>query len=74
MEVSRLFGSVTFASTLSESYLFDVDQTDTLYTVLVESPDVSISLAVTNKTTVGFDVETDVPFTGGVRFTVSRDL
>lgn len=71
---SRLFGSLPFVASASETYTFPVEQPDTSYTVLVESPDTASVLAVTNKTATTFDIEASPALTGTVNFTVVRDI
>jgi hypothetical protein len=63
---------VAFAASASESYSFDVTQPDTDYTVLLESPTTASVLAVTNKTTSGFDIEASVALTGTVGLSIVR--
>ena len=71
---SRLFDSLPFVASASETYTFPVEQTNTAYTVLVESPDTGSVLAVTNKTTTTFDIEASPALTGTVNFTVVRNV
>ena len=68
----KITDSLAFAASASESYSFDVTQPDANYTVLVESPTTASVLAVTNKTTTGFDVEASVALTGTVGLSIVR--
>lgn len=74
LAASRQFGSLAFVASASETFTFPVEQTNTSYTVLVESPDTASVLAVTNKTTTTFDIEASPALTGTVNFTVVRDV
>ena len=69
----RSVGSVDFDGLSPiEAYSFDAAQPDTDYTALLESPTTSVTLAVTNKTVNGFDVESTLAFTGTVGVSVVR--
>lgn len=68
----KVIDTLAFAASNSESYVFDVNQPDTDYTVLLESPTTASVLAVTNKTTSGFDVEASVALTGTVGVAITR--
>lgn len=70
----KIIDTMAFAASASESYSFDVTQPDTDYTVLLESPTTASVLAVTNKTTSGFDVEASVALTGTVGLCITRNL
>jgi hypothetical protein len=74
LAASRLFDSLPFVASASETYTFVAEQPDTSYTVLVESPNTASVLAVTNKTTTTFDIEASPVLTGTVNFTIVRDI
>ena len=67
-------GSETFAASVSQSIAFTVNQPDTNYTVLLESPSTGSVLAVTNKAVSGFDIESAPALTGDVTYSVVRAL
>ena len=69
---SKIVDALAFAATATETYSFDVAQPDTSYTVLLENPSTAVTLAVTNKTTSGFDVESSGALTGTVGLTIVR--
>ena len=70
---SLILDSVAFvAPAVSAAYSFDVTQPNTSYTVALESPTTGSVLAVTNKTTLGFDVEASVTFSGTVGLSIAR--
>lgn len=69
---SKIVDALAFAATAVETYSFDVTQPDTSYTVLLENPSTAVTLAVTNKTTSGFDVESSGVLTGTVGLTIVR--
>jgi len=68
----KITDTLAFAASASESYVFTVVQPDANYTVLLESPTTASVLAVTNKTTTGFDAEASVALTGTVGLTIVR--
>jgi len=74
LEESQRIDSLTFTASVSEAYTFGIAQPDTAYTVLLESPDPSVSLAVTNKTVNGFDVESSLALTGSVGLSIIRKV
>ena len=68
----KITDTLAFAASASESYVFTVVQPDADYTVLLESPTTASVLAVTNKTTTGFDVEASDTLTGTVGLAIVR--
>lgn len=74
LEESHLIDTLEFVASVSETYTFDIAQPDTGYTVLLESPDPGVVLAVTNKTVSGFDVESNVALTGTVGLSIVRKV
>ena len=71
---SNITGFLTFAGSSSEVYSFEVDQPDTDYVVLLDTPSVAVTAAVTSRTVSGFTVETSAPVTGDVNFSVMRQV
>jgi len=71
---SMVFGSETFTAETSVTVTFAVDQPDTSYTVLLESPDTGVVLGLANKATTGFDIEATPALTGTVNYTVVRNV
>ena len=71
---AKITDTLAFVASASESYVFTVTQPDAAYTVLLESPTTASVLAVTNKTTTGFDVEASVALTGTVSVSIDRSL
>jgi hypothetical protein len=67
-------GEQGFVASLSESVGYTIPQPDTDYTVLLESPTTATVLAVTNKLTTGFDIESDSNITGTVGYSIVRAL
>lgn len=72
----KIIGLATFGppDASVKAYLFTVNQPDTNYTVLMESPTTATVLAVANKTVTGFDVNASVAFTGTVSLSILRNL
>lgn len=69
---SKITDTLAFVASASQAYTFDVVQPDTNYTVLLESPTTASVLAVTSKTTTGFDVDASVALTGTVGLAIVR--
>jgi hypothetical protein len=69
---SKVSGSLVFAGTNSEAYTFDVEQPDTDYAVLLDSPSSGSVLSVSNKTSSGFTVQSSSPLVGTVKLVVVR--
>jgi len=70
---NKVLGSVAFAASNSGAYAFDVTQPDSNYSVLLENPSIAATLAVSNKTTAGFDIDSNAVFTGTVGLLIVRD-
>jgi hypothetical protein len=71
---SRAIGSQAFAASASEGVAFVIDQPDSSYQVLLESPTTAETLAVTSKTASNFTISASGAITGTVGYTVLRDL
>jgi hypothetical protein len=71
---SKSLGSQVFTASVLETVTFTIPQPDTSYTVLLESPTTTETLAVTTKTAASFDIAASAAVTGTVGFTVVRDL
>jgi hypothetical protein len=67
-------GSVAFVASISETVSFDLDQPDTSYAVFLDSPMLGVIPQVTTKTTTDFTIQTPAPLTGGVYYTVLRQM
>jgi hypothetical protein len=74
MDETRILGSQAFAASATEAVAFDVDQSDALYTVALESPTTAEVLGVSAKATTGFTIDASGVITGTVRYIVSRDV
>lgn len=69
---SMATGSTSFVASVSETVTFTVEQPDNSYRVLLESPDATVTLAVTNKLAASFDIVSSAALTGTVGYTVIR--
>jgi hypothetical protein len=69
---SMATGSASFVASVSETVTFTVEQPDNSYRVLLESPDATVTLAVTNKLAASFDIVSSAALTGTVGYTVVR--
>jgi len=65
-------GSASFVASVSETVTFTIEQPDNNYRVLLENPDATVTLAVTNKLAASFDIVSSIAFTGTVGWTVIR--
>jgi hypothetical protein len=65
---------VAFVASISETVSFDLDQPDTSYAVFLDSPMLGVIPQVTTKTTTDFTIQTPAPLTGGVYYTVLRQM
>ena len=74
LEETRIIGTQAFVASASEDVTFDVTQPDTSYQVLLDSPDTSVTLAVTAKTTTTFTIAASGALTGTVGYVVYRDV
>ena len=67
-------GTVSFVASALEVVPFGVDQPDAGYTVLLDVPTLTVTAAVTSRTTSDFTVETSAPFTGTIGYSVVRQI
>jgi len=72
LDESRILGSVSFTSSTQESVVFDVENSDADYTVVLESPS-TVAFGVSSKAATGFDIDAASAITGTVSYVVQRD-
>lgn len=65
-------GAVAMVASVAEAVTFDVSQPDASYVVLLETPDLATSFAVTAKDANGFTVSSAPAYTGTVSYSVLR--
>jgi len=75
---TRSYGSAVFAAAAVVAVVFAEPQTDTSYTVLLDSPVIPAAITdvafVTAKTTAGFDIAFGGPQAATVEYVVNRDI
>jgi hypothetical protein len=71
---SQYTSFVTFVTSSSETVTFDVPQPDVNYVVLLDVPAVTVTAAVTTRTTTSFTVDTSVAATGDINYAIMRQL
>jgi hypothetical protein len=69
---SMATGSTSFVASVSETVSFTIEQPDNNYRVLLESPDATVTLAVTNKLAASFDIISSIALTGTVGWVINR--
>jgi hypothetical protein len=74
VQESSVVGSVSFAASALEVVTFPVAQPNAGYTVVLDVPSISVTAGVTSRTAAGFTVETSVPYTGSIGYSVLRQL
>lgn len=71
---SATMGAAAFVASASETVVFPITGPDADYMVTLESPDSSITLAVTNKLAASFDIVASGAFTGTVNWAAYRRI
>jgi hypothetical protein len=71
---SQSMGAQVFAASTNETVSFTIDQPNTSYLVLLESPSDITTLAVDNKTVSSFRIRANIALTGTVGYSIVRSL
>lgn len=71
---SATMGTAAFVASVSETVLFSIPGPDAVYMISLESPDPSVTLAVTNKLAASFDIVASEAFTGSVNWAAYRSV